>query len=241
MNDSIEYFFLRNLTIGLILRDYFEPQEIPLVLGRIFEQRKLSGWKCRLGGRDQSKRERMKNREKNGEKAQKRKRAKTADGIRCNADPDTLPVKSLFTERPKWPNSNEQSDSDGRQPIIRRRDFDVFRSRIYSPVEHFNRRITNRGKFRPRKRAGPQRDEFCTAVVKSGRRIMRKTWRFASRKILGIFYLMLCRLYLTINCDYYRVFENVNQNDASHNPHFLESFTNAFVNLQIYKVNLLIN
>jgi len=52
---------------------------------------------------------------------------------------------------------------------------------------------------------------------------------------------MLCRLYLTINCDYYRVFQNVNQNDASHNPHFLESFINAFVNLQIYKVNLLIN
>lgn len=38
---------------------------------------------------------------KNGEKARKRKRMKTADGVRCNADPDTSPVKSLFTERPK--------------------------------------------------------------------------------------------------------------------------------------------
>lgn len=38
---------------------------------------------------------------KNGEKARWRKRAKTADGVRCNADPDTSPVKSLFTEQPK--------------------------------------------------------------------------------------------------------------------------------------------
>jgi len=73
MNDSIEYFFLRNLTIGLILRDYFEPQEIPLVLGRIFEQRKLSGWKYRLGEGDQSKRERMKNREKKRRKSAEEK------------------------------------------------------------------------------------------------------------------------------------------------------------------------
>lgn len=216
-NDSIEYFFLYNLTVGLILRNYFGPQEIPLVLGRIFEQRKLSGCgstalRMRRGPKQERENEKQ---GKNGEKARKRKRAKTADGVRCNADPDTLPVKSLFTERPKWPNSNEQSDSDGRQPIIRRRDFDVFRSRIYSPVEHFHRRITNRGKSRPRKRAGSQRDEFCTAV-KSGRQIMRKTWRFASRKILGIFYSMVCRLCLMIICDYYRVFENVNQNGASH-------------------------
>jgi len=83
MNDSIEYFFLRNLTIGLILRDYFEPQEIPLVLGRIFEQRKLSGWKYRLGEGDQSKRERMKNREKKTEKKRGRERGRkplTASG-----------------------------------------------------------------------------------------------------------------------------------------------------------------
>ncbi|KYN42819.1 hypothetical protein ALC56_02621 [Trachymyrmex septentrionalis] len=31
MNDSIEYFFLHNLTVGLILRDYFELQEIPFL------------------------------------------------------------------------------------------------------------------------------------------------------------------------------------------------------------------
>lgn len=55
-------------------------------------------------------------------------------------------------------------------------DFDVFRSRIYSPVEHFHREIANRGKSRPRKRAGPQRDEF-RAAVKSRRRIMRETRR----------------------------------------------------------------
>lgn len=42
----------------------------------------------------------------------------------------------------------------------------------WNSVEHFHRGMANRGKSRPRKRAGPQRDEF-RAAVKSGRRIMR--------------------------------------------------------------------
>ena len=54
-------------------RLFREPQETPLVLGRIFEQRKLSGWKYRLGEGDQSKRERMKNREKKRRKSAEEK------------------------------------------------------------------------------------------------------------------------------------------------------------------------
>lgn len=135
----------------------------------------LSG--CRRG-RQSSQREwkwrKQKGREKKkrGENTMKRKRAKTTDGVRCNADPDTSPVKSLFTERPKWPNSNEHSPIPTRptQPIIHvplteeRGNFDVFRFQIYLS-ERIQRITRKSGKIsRPSAEAcrdDSQRVEFC--------------------------------------------------------------------------------
>lgn len=142
----------------------------------------------------------MKNREKTEKKARKRKRAKTADGVRCNADPDTSPVKSLFTERPKWPNSNEQSDSDGRQPIIRRA---AGTSTFFAPgfIRWWNIfTVESQIEANPALGSVPARNATnFGAAVKSGRRIMRETRRFASRKILGIFYSTARWPCLTIN------------------------------------------
>jgi len=54
MNDSIESFFSHNLTVGLIFRDYFGPQEIPLIPGWIYARRAkvIRVRKHRLGERD---------------------------------------------------------------------------------------------------------------------------------------------------------------------------------------------